>query len=308
MSSNKLTKEQREQLVKDYQTGQYSCLELGRKYGIRGNSTCDLLKRRGIKINNNLSEINRIYPFDEHFFDVIDSEAKAYFLGLMYSDGCNREDKKTMAISLLASDKHILEAFSKCIKTERPLKYISRQAKNPKHHDVWTMNINSPIMSAALARLGCVQAKSLILKFPTEDQVPEKFLRHFLRGVYCGDGGLSVVNYRGIMKYYVSYTTTEAFLLEAQKYIEKTVGVHTFIKASKKNLELNKPTRSLNIAGRGQIFQFLEWLYKDANYYIQRKYDKFQQAKEEVRSRMLADPSSFSKKQLEKLLPQTNSV
>lgn len=29
-----------------------------------------------------------VTTYNEHFFDVIDTSEKAYFLGLMYSDGC----------------------------------------------------------------------------------------------------------------------------------------------------------------------------------------------------------------------------
>jgi len=39
-----------------------------------------------------------------------------------------------------------------------------------------------------LERLGCISNKSLILKFPTIDQVSEEFIPHFLRGYFDGDG------------------------------------------------------------------------------------------------------------------------
>lgn len=35
---------------------------------------------------------------------------------------------------------------------------------------------------------GCVPKKSLILNFPTENQVPRKLIRHFIRGYFDGDG------------------------------------------------------------------------------------------------------------------------
>jgi hypothetical protein len=40
------------------------------------------------------------YTIDETFLDIIDSEEKAYFLGWMYSDGCNAHNKGIFLISL----------------------------------------------------------------------------------------------------------------------------------------------------------------------------------------------------------------
>lgn len=42
-------------------------------------------------------------------------------------------------------------------------------------------------MCEDLINLGCVPNKSLILKFPTFDIVPEKYMSHFIRGYF--DGG-----------------------------------------------------------------------------------------------------------------------
>lgn len=41
-----------------------------------------------------------------------------------------------------------------------------------------------------LEKLGCVSNKSLILKFPTKEQVPENLTSHFLRGYFDGDGSV----------------------------------------------------------------------------------------------------------------------
>lgn len=41
-----------------------------------------------------------------------------------------------------------------------------------------------------LKQLGCIERKSLILKFPTEEQVPFDLLHHFIRGYFDGDGSI----------------------------------------------------------------------------------------------------------------------
>lgn len=39
-----------------------------------------------------------------------------------------------------------------------------------------------------LIKQGCAPKKSLILKFPTSEQVPLDLIRHFIRGYFDGDG------------------------------------------------------------------------------------------------------------------------
>lgn len=61
-----------------------------------------------------------VTTYDEYLFDQINTPAKAYFLGLMYADGCvyhtvnskNKTDYRT-SICLQETDKTILERFRK---------------------------------------------------------------------------------------------------------------------------------------------------------------------------------------------------
>ena len=41
-----------------------------------------------------------------------------------------------------------------------------------------------------LNKLGVVERKSLILTFPTEQQVPKHLMPHFIRGYFDGDGSV----------------------------------------------------------------------------------------------------------------------
>ena len=70
---------------------------------------------------NNINKYKRGYflrkfkTINENYFDEINSEEKAYFLGLLYADGCNHnlDKKKKISISLQEEDKFILEQFSR---------------------------------------------------------------------------------------------------------------------------------------------------------------------------------------------------
>ena len=65
------------------------------------------------------------YKFkDENFFDVIDSEEKAYFLGLIFADGSLNDKLRTLQLSLVDSDSEVLEKFIKLIYHDRELRTI----------------------------------------------------------------------------------------------------------------------------------------------------------------------------------------
>ena len=57
----------------------------------------------------NKSEAHRIYKIKESYFDFIDNEYNAYFLGLLFADGCNTG--KNITLSLSGEDYYLLDIF-----------------------------------------------------------------------------------------------------------------------------------------------------------------------------------------------------
>ena len=65
-------------------------------------------------------------PVDDNYFKKINSEDKAYFLGLIATDGSLSSDLKNqkrrkLSIHLKAEDVHILKKFKKCLKKNNSL-------------------------------------------------------------------------------------------------------------------------------------------------------------------------------------------
>ena len=52
----------------------------------------------------------------------------------------------------------------------------------------YRMSFRSKKCKEDLINKGCVPKKSLILKFPTYEQVPQKLMKDFIRGYFDGDG------------------------------------------------------------------------------------------------------------------------
>jgi hypothetical protein len=228
-----------------------------------------------------------MYTTNKKFFKQIDTEEKAYFLGLMYADGyvCDRDKSKYFVLSLQIADIHILEDFKKALNTDSKIRIIKKD--NPKLSDTAILQLNGDGMVKDLINLGCFQAKSKILKFPREEQVPNELISHFIRGYFDGDGSIwngkrkvmkvkekESFRYRIIHNVKFNITGATDFITSLQNILIENLGF-------KKN-KLNDSKKlgyciQLEYSGRGQAEIFYNYLYENATVFFKRKKDKFEE-------------------------------
>lgn len=276
----KLTKIEKNEIVDKYLTGKYTCVELGKIYDVHGNSISTMLKKRGITINNNQSELQRKYTLNEHYFDVINTEKKAYLLGFLFADGCNDDNNNRISISLQARDKHILQEFNQELDSNKPLGFEenSKNTKFKNAQDTYIAKFTSRHMCDILASYGCVPRKSLILKFPLKEHVPEHLITHFIRGYFDGDGSfvahmMKCKEGRYLhQQYKFSFLSTLEFCGSIKKIIVDKFNIPVGIYERHKNS--GKNSYELNITGK-KVFDVLDWLYKDSTIHLHRKYNKY---------------------------------
>lgn len=275
----KLTDNQKIEVVQKYKTGNYTCKQLGLEYGVAGGSIAGILKRRGVVVNNNQPELQRKYTLNQNFFDSIDSEEKAYFLGILYADGSNYTPNNLVCLALQAEDKEILVRLNGLIESNRPLGY--KKGRLEHHKDTVLLNINNKNISEKLVMLGCIRAKALILEFPTEDQVPSHLIRHFIRGYFDGDGCVGVYNNKRVKNsiakdvMLTKIVSTEDVCIKIQEILFQRLNIKSSVSIPNKEQEFEKSTRQISTFTTVSSYKFLAWLYYDTDLYIQRKYDKF---------------------------------
>ena len=83
-------------------------------------------------------------------------------------------------------DKEHLEKFKLFCKSDHPIVYSEYVRESGYVVRANKISINSRKMHDDLIDKGCFQVKSLILKFPTENQVPKNLIHHFIRWNTCG--------------------------------------------------------------------------------------------------------------------------
>lgn len=207
--------------------------------------------RKNRKLNNNR------YPL----FNKIDNEISAYWLGFLYADGCvHHINNNNYKVALAIKDTEHLLRFRKDIGAMQKPYYIKNGCVS--------ISIGSYILAKDLIGLGCVPRKSLILKFPTEEQVPVHLLSHFIRGYFDGDGSVYKAAYNS---YYAEFIGTFQFM-EGVVNILCGVGLTNI---SIRNKIVNKNTYTIRYSKQTDVVLLYKYLYDNATICLDRKRDRF---------------------------------
>lgn len=256
----KLTEEDKEHIVELYESG-LSMDKIAGMYHSTRKTVSEILRLYNVHIKTP-SETGRKYTLNEQYFDVIDNQDKAYILGLLYADGCVT-DKNGILLSLQEKDKDILYKINDLLESDRDLKYKEYNKKNNNWSNQYCLSIVNKHMAEQLCRLGVVPRKSLILKFPgwlSDDLYP-----HFIRGYMDGDGTIARAEKRAML------IGTEDFCNSLAIFLKNKLGIHAGVYSRNKVQETS--TRMLRIAGAKQVKKFLDYIYNNANLFLDRKYD-----------------------------------
>lgn len=241
---------------KEYANSSIGIREISKKYGFQRQVFTGWLLAKGHNIENKRATKS----CDIYFFDIIDTEEKAYWLGFLFADGAITQHKHSynVELSLKLEDKKHVEKFAKAVKKDyvnSNSTYRSRCILGSKH------------MFEVLSSYGCTPKKSLTLKFPTITIFKyDHLIRHFIRGYVDGDGCLSFSNKDHTIAC-VSILGTEDFL----NGIQKIYGSNKKLYLNNKN---NNITKVLSFSGK-KAFDFINYLYKDSTIHLDRKYKKY---------------------------------
>ena len=244
---------------------------LGYKYTAQ-QLNCDpqTIKKFCLKNNITMQYRKKNRELNENFFEVIDSPEKAYFLGLMYTDGSTRivkNNSKQIRISLQLRDKTIIEKFKKILNADVDLIYDKRPNQEMVGFEITNAKLFDDLYSHGIIPNKTYKSKNLPL-------INNEYLIDFLRGLFDGDGTLSYKeNYNEASVGFTNYSYE--VVLEFQQYIDKLINK---TKSNKIHHSVDNNSSKYTCAWRGfrQVLKILSLLYDNSNIYLQRKYDKYQ--------------------------------
>ena len=120
-----------------------------------------------------------------NFFDYIDNEEKAYFLGYIMADGnlSINNNQYSLKLHISIQDREIVDKFLETISS-------SNKATIRSDSKSYYTSLTSVNMCKRLIKLGVLPQKTG--KEYIADEIPKKLLHHYIRGVFDGDGITSV--------------------------------------------------------------------------------------------------------------------
>lgn len=229
--------------------------EIGVIFGTKSDTISKKLKEMGVPIN--WSRVNRTFKHD--FFETIDTEEKAYFLGLLTADGSvvlNSERSPNICLELV--DKDVLEMLKTVTGTKTPLYKGCREGRNP----TYTWSVRSDKMASDLSKHGVVPNKTTQLEH-LSTEVPDNLFRHYVRGLVDGDGSI----YYSLDKWHVSFTgKNKVFVDSVQDSFKLLTG-----KQNRKKVTEYAGVHKITYSGIDAV-TLCNKLYRGSTYSLGRKY------------------------------------
>jgi hypothetical protein len=244
-------------------------------------------KARVLAIKEGKLEKFNYHEINENFFSEW-SPAMVWVLGLLFTDGCFSGSR----VTITSVDIELLEKVKNILGLSKPIAKRIQSYNKSKH--IYSLEFYREQMRKDLLKLGLVQRKSLIMQFP---EVPEEYMRHFIRGCWDGDGSIYISN----GKLNASYVSGSKDFIERLVQELYKAGIHRqhlyhffcFTNRDETNkirstypygdypLHIYKSKRSksysIKLSSRENLVKLFYYFYDgvDESMYLTRKYDVF---------------------------------
>lgn len=243
-----------------------------------------------MKIEKQVQILEDICPTSKHhtsvrmirhsFFKNIQTEIQAYLLGFFIADGNIEEKRKCFRIQLNEKDKEIIDYYKDFIGPDSRIflqkghDIIGRKGQIYHQKNFIGIDIVSAELTKSLADLGYSYRKTYsVLHLP---KLSDELLIHVIRGFFDGDGSITTWyvpanNNRKerVRSSFMIDCKSADILIEIQNLFVK-YNIHTKVIYLKRDQMYRICTGS-----KEEIIKIFNLLYKDSNFFLKRKYNKF---------------------------------
>ena len=253
-------------IIKLYEYG-ISTIKIGEMYGLSSSTIAYYLYKQGVKLRDN-SINSRLFTVNHNYFEKIDSDDKAYWLGFMYADGYVASKSNQVGLTISKKDINHLEKFRSCLDCNYPI-HTYRFYGYSKGNEYCRFIVTSRKLKDDLIKQGCIKNKTNVLSAPIirEDLIPD-----FIRGYIDGDGCIAFTHIKGYPDWRVKICGTIDILDFIKKYIEENDLAIIRRYYERKPGQIVK---TLELTGNNRVKKFLELIYKDSTVFLERKYNKY---------------------------------
>lgn len=254
----------KQEIIDFYKSKPMSLKEVGTKFELSPPTVIKILKDipkyPKAKINNpNLME---------DFFKEINTEEKAYFLGLIISDGNvfkdeTSERQASISITLDLNDEYMLNTFKQVLQTNTTVGKDGRGCG--------TLAVRSNIMAQDLAQYGVVPRKSYITYLPTN--IEQQYMSHLIRGILDGDGNIQAkLNKDNRFLHSISFCGSHKLMEDISNYCTNELQLN--VKPQVYDYQ-DRELSEIKLQNIHDIQLFGDWIYNNATIYLKRKYETY---------------------------------
>jgi DNA-binding transcriptional regulator WhiA len=196
------------------------------------------------------------------------SEEMAYVLGFIAADGNICHSGRAHVLHIACDDEDIIRKIKKVLRYNGPIHQKFRENNKISY----SLRICDLMIFKDLQKLHVTERKSLTFNPPL---IPRRLIRHFIRGYFDGDGSVSFRNSkypsRLVVDFYTASKKMADFLYQKIKFILSDVYEgKIYIRNT------NQKTKYYAIrVGHNASVKIFNYMYKNANLYLERKYKKF---------------------------------
>nr|DAO84441.1 MAG TPA: HNH endonuclease [Bacteriophage sp.] len=174
---------QRKWLIKELSKRNWSITKLAEETGHSETSLRKYIKQLNVKMPE------KKIKYFETFFEKINTEEKAYWLGFLMADGHVDKDLGKLTLTLKASDYNHLEKLMNTLKEDKKITIQEITGGGAKPRKTATIYYCSTYMIKKLVYNGVVPLKSGKKVLPKT--VPLHLIKDFIRGFWDGDGHIN---------------------------------------------------------------------------------------------------------------------
>ncbi len=263
----RLNDEQKIELAKLYKEN-WKLDDLVKRFGVTKSAIIGILKRRGIH-----RAVIRKYVFDATYFDDINSEDKAYWLGFIFGDGSIDATSRSLRIDLNNRDRQHLEKFKISIKANYNIL--------KSNIDMSLLCINDVTFCKKLSKYNIIPNKTYLTTSLPMDEIPENLQKHFIRGLLDADGWYTKsIHRKGKSQYQFGVCNHSLNIIKQIKnwFKEHNLDGGCIVERSGANSYVCQYT----VLGNNNFKNMFKLLYDDSSIYLDRKYEKIKEILTEI--------------------------
>ncbi len=245
---------------------------LSKKYGIDFHYYCN---KYNLPLRSN-QEKNKKFSCNSNYFEVIDTEEKAYWLGFLYADGYisnpgRNNNIKRVGLSITADDIKHLEKFKEAVSSNVPIHEYTVSGGYKIGTKYCRIIISDNKMAEDLISHGCLIKKTNIIKPPCG--IPEFLEKHFIRGFMDGNGSICKSTCRYGYSFAIKFCSTDLVLMWIQEHlIKNNIITHYYPLMKRKSGQV---VSSFEFGGNNQVIRYLHYIYSGATVFLDRKYSRY---------------------------------